>query len=116
MILLIYLIRDSLLYAAVERDFKNISIKDGQLLLAYQPAKEKYILYNVDNGWLIINKTFLDDMHLKIVRCDEKEKIVEPVVKSILEPKISWYQEKDIVLFGFPLTLASGFILALLVK
>lgn len=84
------------------------------MTLTYSAPLTKYVLYNVGNGWIVLNAAFFSDMHLKLAECDERKKIVDPVVKEITKPNISWYQEKEFIIFGYPIVFLSGTIFGFL--
>lgn len=97
-----------------EKKFYIIDAMDVQPILWEKAPTDHFVLYDTDNDWAIINRLFFNEIHLKLAKCEEREKLVLPAIKDAYS--ISWYQQKEFVLFGFPaaviIALLSGFILA----
>lgn len=106
-----------LIISATPTDFKKIPIEKLQPTLQSlftEAPKDKYVMMDIGQGWLVINSFFFNSIHLKLAESEAQIKIVEPI---LLNPeKISWYQEKSLVLFGIPIIFSTGLILGLLSK
>jgi hypothetical protein len=104
------------IYAAVKRDFKSIDLKEVEAKFKYEAPKDTYVLYDIYNGWNVINSFFLNNINLKLNRCEAVEEIVAPLKDELAEEPGSsyWYQE-PIFLWGVPVLFVSGFALGFIV-
>jgi len=77
--------------------------------------KKKYSVYEIPNDWSIVNKFFLEKIHLKLAECKAERDIVTPVKDEIIENPVttSWYQEPTIIVLGISITFSIGVVAGL---
>lgn len=115
---LIILLISSTSNAAVEKDFRKISFNDVMTygLIEFNAPGNKYVFYDIDNGWNIINTYFWKNINFKLNLCDAREEFVDPVKDNIINNPLAlkWYQEPVVIIWGVPVIFTAGFALGFL--
>jgi hypothetical protein len=87
------------------------------MLLLDSPV-DKYVFYDLDHGWYVLNKFYFDKINLKLNFCKADKEIVQPVKDEILAHpvSISWWQKKEVVIGGVAVSFAVGALLGVFVS
>lgn len=82
----------------VPRDFKELEIESVMDVLLSEASKDKYIYYELENDWGIINDKFFNDINIKINQCSFNKDLC----------KAGFFEDKLVVMLAFAIGMIVG--------